>query len=258
MAHKLPYKYIKDESNDPLFKTYNKYFLFRLKFLPLFITFIGVGVFIWQVVFPYIYIRSERFDSKLVKESVLGAKAGFGDFTFEELRAYGPPKDTLASDEIFNNHNNNNEKGVSKNIPQYFYLSIPKLGIQKALVETNAKDLDPNDALGHYPKSALPGEIGNMFIFGHSVLPIFYNPKNYKSIFSTLNKLESGDEIIVNYNNLDYVYIVEGRKVLKPTEVDPLADIKPKYLNEQTITLMTCYPFGSKTLRYLVWGVLQK
>lgn len=255
MVYKVPYKYFKDESKDPFFSSYNGYFLLRLKFFPVFVTLIGIGIFVWQVVFPFVYIKGEKFDSKIVKESVLGTKAGFGDFTFEELRSFGPPKDTFLSG---NEYLKDDKKEKYKNVPAYFYLSIPKLDIQKALVETNAKDLDPNDALGHYPKSALPGEAGNVFIFGHSVLPIFYNPKNYKSIFSTLDKLQPGDEIIINYNNLDYVYLVEGRKILKPSEVDPLAEIKPRYLNEQTVTLMTCYPFGSKTLRYLVWGVLQR
>jgi len=65
------------------------------------------------------------------------------------------------------------EKGP---IPQKFYLTVPKLGIERAVVDTNSADLDPDDSLGHYQGTALPGELGNSFIYGHSVLPAFFRP----------------------------------------------------------------------------------
>lgn len=187
-------------------------------------------------------------DTKAVKGSVLGVATGFSDFNFDELQGYGPAKDTVPTDQ--------QEKNRDANIPQYFYLTVKKLGIDKALVETNAYHLNPDEALGHYPNSALPGQTGNTFIFGHSVLPMFYNPKNYKAIFSTIDRLEVGDEFMVEYNNLKFKYLVESRQIKKPIDVDPLAGFKPQYLNESTITLMTCYPAGSRVMRLLVQGVL--
>jgi LPXTG-site transpeptidase (sortase) family protein len=208
----------------------------------------GLGLFVWQVVLPFVYIKTNNVDTKAVKGSVLGAATGFGDFTFDELQGFGPAKDTVSVDRKVPDQN--------ANIPEYFYLSIKKLGIEKALVETNANHLNPDDALGHYPNSALPGQTGNAFVFGHSVLPMFYNPRNYKAIFSTIDRLDVGDEIVVEYNNLKYKYLVEGQQIKKPIDVDPLAEFKPRYLNESTITLMTCYPAGSKVMRLLVQGVL--
>jgi sortase A len=248
MVYKVPYKYIKDESFDPIYKTYNRHFVLGPRLLPSALIFVGLGLFVWQVVLPFVYIKNNNADAKAVKGSVLGLASGFSDFNFDELQGYGPAKDTVSSDR--------QEKNRDANIPQYFYLTIKKLRIEKALVETNADHLNPDEALGHYPNSALPGEPGNTFIFGHSVLPMFYNPKNYKTIFSTIDRLEAGDEIIVEYNNLKYKYLVESRQIKKPVDVDPLAEFKPKYLNEPTITLMTCYPAGSKVMRLLVRGVL--
>jgi len=248
MVYKTPYKYIKDESFDPIYKTYNKHFVLGPRLLPASLIFVGLGLFLWQVVLPFAYIKNNNADVKVVKGSVLGVASGFSDFKFDELQGYGPAKDTVAADR--------RALGQDANIPQYFYLTVKKLGIKKALVETNANHLNPDVALGHYPNSALPGQTGNAFIFGHSVLPVFYNPKNYKAIFSTIDRLDAGDEIIVEYNNLKYVYLVEDRQVRKPIDVDPLAEFKPKYLNESTITLMTCYPSGSKVMRLLVRGVL--
>ena len=248
MVYKTPYKYIKDESFDPLYKTYNRHFVLGPMLLPSSLIAAGLGLFLWQVVLPFLYIKNNNVDTKAVKGSVLGAASGFGDFKFDELQGYGPAKDAVS-----------NERKVPEqnvNLPKYFYLTVKKLGIDRAMVETNANHLNPDDALGHYPNSALPGQAGNAFVYGHSVLPMFYNPKNYKTIFSTIDRLETGDEIIVEYNNLTFKYLVESRQIKKPIDVDPLAEFKPKYLNEPTITLMTCYPAGSKVMRLLVQGVL--
>jgi sortase A len=244
----VPYKYIKDESFDPIFKTYNRHFVLGPRLIPSALIFAGLGIFVWQVMLPFIYIKNNKMDEKAVKASVLGAATGFSDFKFNELQGYGPAKDV-----------DSDERGKSKrdeNAPKYFYLTIKKLGIEKALVETDANHLNPDEALGHYPNSAIPGEAGNTFIFGHSVLPMFYNPKSYKAIFSTIDRLDVGDEILVEYNNTRYKYLVEGRQLKKPIDVDPLAEFRPKYLNESTITLMTCYPAGSKVMRLLIQGVL--
>lgn len=244
----VPYKYVKDESFDPIYKIYNKHFILGPRLLPSLLIFVGFGLFLWQVVFPFVYIKNNDTNARAVKGSVLGIASGFGDFNFDELQGYGPAKDTVPNDR--------QRSKQDANIPQYFYLTVKKLGIEKALVETNANHLNPDSALGHYPNSALPGQTGNTFIFGHSVLPLFYNPKNYKTIFSTIDRLEAGDEIVVEYNNLQYKYLVEGRQVEKPIDVDPLAEFKPRYLNESTITLMTCYPAGSRVMRLLIQGVL--
>ena len=66
----------------------------------------------------------------------------------------------------------------------FFTISIPKLGIDNASVAIGGEDLSDN--LIQYPGTALPGKKGNAVIFGHSVLPQYFNPSNYLSIFSTL------------------------------------------------------------------------
>jgi LPXTG-site transpeptidase (sortase) family protein len=89
----------------------------------------------------------------------------------------------------------------------------------------------------------------------YSVLPWFYNPRNYKTIFSTLENLKTGDKIFIKYNNKEYEYKVEDKSVKLPDEVNPLAEYKARYLNESTITLMTCVPAGTKLRRLLVNAV---
>jgi len=207
---------------------------------PAILTAVGGFFLLTQVAIPLVSFKTQDTLTKPVEASVLGLATGFGDFEFNELK----------------NGAGENSQTTSVNIPKYYYLTIPKLNIEKALVESSPDDLSPDEALGHYIGSAFPGEAGNSFIYGHSVLPAFYNPKNYKTIFSTLHLLEVGDEFTIEYNNNKYTYRVESKETLKPDKVDPLRNFKPAYLNESTVTLMTCSPPGTKINRLLVNAVL--
>jgi LPXTG-site transpeptidase (sortase) family protein len=235
-----PYKYVKDESFDPLFKEVNWGFFARTKLVSTTLITLGIIIFVSQVIVPIYFFKTADVIAKPLADSVAGVVTGFNDFEFKELNNdNGQPS----------SENNKTNEG---NVPEYFYITIPKLNIKNALVETNPKNLNPDKALGHYPNTELPGETGNIFIYGHSVLPMFYNPRNYKSIFSTLGDLNTGDEILLSYNNREYKYLVENTSVVEPEKVDPIKELKPAYLNESTLTLMTCWPAGTKSKRILV------
>jgi LPXTG-site transpeptidase (sortase) family protein len=191
-----------------------------------------------QVVLPLIFFKTQDKVIKPMEQTVLGVATGFKNFDFQEIKE--------------------NTKYIEKkdSISEYFYITIPKLKINNALVKSEFDGPSPDDFLGHYKGSALPGETGNTFIYGHSVLPWFFNPKNYKTIFSTLGDLEEGDRFSINYNGKELVYEVKEKDVLPPNEVNPLEIWRPKYLNESTVTLMTCWPAGTKTKRLLVKAIL--
>jgi len=121
----------------------------------------------------------------------------------------------------------------------YFTISVPKLKIDSASVAIGGEDL--NKSLIQYPGTALPGKPGNSVIFGHSVLPIFYNPKNYISIFSLLPILKIGDEIDVNYDGVSYVYRVEAMFEVLPTDIQVL----DQDYSDSFVTLVTCVPPGN-------------
>jgi sortase A len=125
----------------------------------------------------------------------------------------------------------------SSNISHYV-ISIPKLGIEKATVAIGGNDLSDN--LVQYPGTALPGENGNSVIFGHSILPQFYNPKDYLSIFSTLPTLEKGDEIEVEYDGVTYTYKVETMFEVLPTDIEVLE----QNTSDSFLSLVTCVPPG--------------
>lgn len=120
-----------------------------------------------------------------------------------------------------------------------YNLSIPKLKIEDATVVIAGDDL--TKSLIHYGGTGLPGEYGTTVIFGHSTLPQFYNPTDYKTIFSTLPTLKPGDEIFVNYDGIDYRYVIFEMVVTDPTDLSALE----QRFDDSYITLITCVPPGT-------------
>ncbi len=132
-----------------------------------------------------------------------------------------------------------------------YTLSIPKLGIENATVLVGGEDLAKS--LIHFT-GPLPGNFGNPVIFGHSTLLWFYNPADYKSIFSKLPELDIGDEITVTMDNITYKYEVYEMKIVSP---DNLSVLEQNY-DDSYITLVTCVPPGTYFKRLIVRGRLVK
>lgn len=131
--------------------------------------------------------------------------------------------------------------------PAQFFLTVPKLKIKDAKVLVDS--LNFYDNLSHFPGSALPGEAGNAFITGHSVLPQFANPENYRTIFTNLSDLEVGDDIFVELEGQTFHYTVQYSKIVDPHDLSVLSPISAQGRN---LTLMTCVPPGTSTKRLIV------
>ena len=132
-----------------------------------------------------------------------------------------------------------------------YKLSIPKLDIQDARVIVGGEDL--NEGLIHYLPTSLPGEKGNVAIFGHSTLPQLYKKNDYKSIFTYLHTLERGDKIYVNIRGVEYVYEVTEMFIVNPDQIEVLEPTQ----NESILTLVTCTPPGTYWKRLIVRAKLQ-
>lgn len=128
----------------------------------------------------------------------------------------------------------------------HYALTIPKLRIKDALVTVGGDDLDKS--LIHYGGTANPGEPGSPVIFGHSVLPQFYSPNSYRSIFSLIPNLKAGDEILVDFDGIVYKYIVYDYYEVLPDEID----ILEQQYNRRDITLVTCVPQGTYWRRGII------
>lgn len=95
--------------------------------------------------------------------------------------------------------------------------------------------------------SAMPGEIGNLIITGHSAGDL-YSSNPYKFIFSGLERLTTGDNIYINYNSKRYTYSVTTSEVVSPSDVAALTKTNGK----PQLILVTCTPLGTSRYRLLL------
>lgn len=132
-------------------------------------------------------------------------------------------------------------------------LLIPKLNIDVPVhfnISPDAVMRAMNNGVAHYAISganALPGQIGNLVITGHSAGDVYSN-NQYKYIFSGLERLENGDLIYVNYESKRYTYSVTKQEVVDPSNVAALIYTTDK----PVLTLVTCTPLGTSKYRLLV------
>ncbi|MEU0564700.1 class E sortase [Nonomuraea sp. NPDC005983] len=133
-------------------------------------------------------------------------------------------------------------------------LRIPRLGrdYKYAVVEgVDAEHLKKGP--GHYPGSALPGQIGNFVISGHRT--------TYAAPFNEIDKLQRDDEIIVDAREARYTYRVTAQNIVDPSEISAIAPVPGKPDTKPIrayITLSTCHPEYSAAERLIVYGVLEK
>ena len=139
---------------------------------------------------------------------------------------------------------------LSRNQTSYT-LSIPKLNITDAFVDIGGEDLTKSLIQFTGP---MPGEIGNPVVFGHSTLLWFYNPSDYKAIFSKLPDLEINDEIVINSDNVTYTYLVKEMYITSPKDLSVLNQTD----KEELLTLVTCVPPGTYLKRFIVKAKLSK
>ncbi|OGK36876.1 hypothetical protein A3F03_04560 [Candidatus Roizmanbacteria bacterium RIFCSPHIGHO2_12_FULL_41_11] len=133
-----------------------------------------------------------------------------------------------------------------------YTMSIPKLNINNAQVLVGGEDL--SKSLVHYLPQSLPGEYGNVAIFGHSTLPQMYNVKDYKTIFTHLPSLEKGDKVYATVENREYEYEVYDMFIVKPEQVSVLE----QKLDDAYLTLITCVPPGTYWNRLVVRAKMVK
>lgn len=106
--------------------------------------------------------------------------------------------------------------------------------------------------LGHYPHSAMPGELGNFALAGHRV--------TYGRPLYHIADLKDGDPILVETGDAWYRYRVRTSLIVTPDQVDAIAAV-PGHPSatptERLLSLTACHPMYSAEKRYIVYAVMQ-
>ncbi len=117
-------------------------------------------------------------------------------------------------------------------------IQIPKLGIDMTMYEgIRLTTLDRGP--GHWPGTALPGQVGNVVVAGHRV--------SHSKPFRNVDKLVAGDQVIFNTSNGRFVYTVVSQEIVLPDALNIVDQTSAK-----TATLFACHPPGSTTQRIVV------
>lgn len=107
--------------------------------------------------------------------------------------------------------------------------------------------------VGHYPGTAMPGEIGNFATAGHRA--------THGEPFKDFDRLKKGDRVIIETENGWYVYVLDEDRIVKPTDtwvIDPVPGQPDATPAEAIITLTTCNPRWASTERWAFWGYLEE
>lgn len=133
-------------------------------------------------------------------------------------------------------------------------LRIDSLGLDVPLVYVEEKSeaafqLALRDGVVHYPGTAMPGEPGNAYYFGHSS-DYAWAKGDYKTVFATLTELAPGALIVAsNANGTSFTYVVTGTRVISPKDLSVLDQGDG---SEVRLTLQTSYPLGTALKRFIV------
>lgn len=105
--------------------------------------------------------------------------------------------------------------------------------------------------IGHYPETAMPGEVGNVAMAGHRT--------TYGKPFNQIATLQVGDVILVETRKQYFVYRVTGSQIVEPTQVSvvlPVPDQPDAKPTQKLLTMTSCHPEFSARQRYVVHAKL--
>jgi sortase A len=117
-------------------------------------------------------------------------------------------------------------------------IEIARIGVAAMILEgTGERTL--RHAVGHIPRTPLPGQSGNVAIAGHR-----------DTFFRALRNVRHDDEITLTTLAGSYRYLVDSAQVVAPEDTEVLDNS-----SDRILTLVTCYPFyfvGPAPKRFVV------
>lgn len=138
-------------------------------------------------------------------------------------------------------------------------LRAPRLGANyvRNIAEGTSVDRVLNTVgIGHYVKTALPGEVGNFAIAAHRA--------GNGGPFRNIDKFAEGDLVTIETATHLYTYKYLATKIVEPGDIDVIApmpkdvaDLMSKAPEAKLLTLTTCTPIYINTQRLIVWFALE-
>ena len=136
------------------------------------------------------------------------------------------------------------QASITPSLKSFGKISIPSIGVTAPL-HLGIGDAPLAKGFGLWPKTALPGNVGNTVIAGHRT-------SHTRPLFK-IDKIALGDAIYFYTSTGVAKYEVTKRQIVKPNDV---------WITRQTrasiATIFACHPVYSTKLRYVVTATLVK
>lgn len=133
-------------------------------------------------------------------------------------------------------------------------LRIPRLGDRYDVpIVEGVRTSDLSRGVGHYPRTPRPGEIGNVGVAGHRA--------TNGEPFRDLDRLRKGDAVVVETETMWFTYVVDRKRIVRPSDVwvlDPVPGKPQAEPTERLLTLTTCNPRWASTERLIVFSHLEE
>ncbi len=130
---------------------------------------------------------------------------------------------------------------------------IPRLSdkVWATPIVSGVQEAQLAQGIGHYPETALPGQVGNFAVAAHRAT----NGEPFRDI----DRLQVGDEVYVETRDEWFVYRLERDQIVTPQDVwvvTPVPGDPGATPTDALITLTTCHPRWASTERWIWWGTL--
>lgn len=203
----------------------------------------------WTVVYDASLLKRQRVKRKLGFFALSLSLFGFFFFLSPNLvLEFKPPKEIQPK-----------RPSIRSLKKQEFSIKIPKLEVE-AQVKPQVDISNPEDydhalraGVAHAKGTALPGQSGTIYIFGHST-DYPWNIEYYHAFFYRLKDITPGEKIIINYKGKSFVYIVSEKKVVGAHYLEYLSSPS----EENRLVLQTCWPPGTTWQRLIVVATPKK
>lgn len=134
----------------------------------------------------------------------------------------------------------------------FAFMRIPRLGPRwKVPVIEGVRAKDLSRGVGHYRHTSPPGAIGNFAVAGHRT--------TNGQPFHYLDRMRKGDAIVVETETAWLTYVVERKRIVRPTDVwviDPVPGRPSATPKRALLTLTTCHPRWASSKRLIVFSSL--
>ncbi|MCU1691275.1 MAG: hypothetical protein JWM64_366 [Frankiales bacterium] len=132
-------------------------------------------------------------------------------------------------------------------------IRVPRLGRAWAKVVLEGVGVpDLKRGPGHYPGTALPGEVGNVVVSGHRT--------TYGAPFEQLDTVRPGDAVVLETRDRWFTYRATGTLIVEPTAIEvtyPVPGRPGVRPRERLLTLTTCNPKYSARQRLVLQARLE-